>query len=66
MFPEGSTQKPTEALPVIWENWDEFEKIAEKCNELYRQCKALNKKKRGPVATWLHIMFEVGRQILSD
>lgn len=28
MFPEGSTQKPTEALPAIWNNWDEFERIA--------------------------------------
>ena len=24
MFPEGSTDKPSEALPEIWENWDEF------------------------------------------
>ncbi len=24
MFPEGSTEKPSEALPVIWDDWDEF------------------------------------------
>lgn len=29
LFPEGSTQKPTEALPAIWENWDEFVRITE-------------------------------------
>ena len=23
-FPKGSMQKPTEALPVIWDRWDEF------------------------------------------
>ena len=27
LFPEGSTQKPSEALPAIWQNWDEFVKI---------------------------------------
>lgn len=27
LFPEGSTQKPSEALPAIWEKWDEFVKI---------------------------------------
>ena len=25
-FPEGSLQHPTEALPVIWENWGDFQK----------------------------------------
>jgi len=25
-FPPDSLQKPTEALPAIWENWDDFEK----------------------------------------
>ncbi|MCW8891020.1 MAG: cytochrome c [Sedimenticola sp.] len=24
LFPEGSLHKPTEALPVIWEQWDQF------------------------------------------
>ena len=23
-FPKGSLQKPTEALPVIWQKWDDF------------------------------------------
>lgn len=30
MFPEGSTEKPSEALPVIWENWDEFVALSDK------------------------------------
>ena len=30
MFPEGSTDKPSEALPAIWENWDEFVALADK------------------------------------
>jgi cytochrome c556 len=25
MFPKGSMQKPTEATPKIWENWESFE-----------------------------------------
>lgn len=24
LFPEGSTEKPSEALPTVWENWEEF------------------------------------------
>lgn len=27
MFPIGSTQEPTEALPTVWENSDEFQKL---------------------------------------
>ena len=27
MFPEGSLDKPTEALPVIWTRWDDFIRI---------------------------------------
>ena len=27
-FPEGSLQKPSEALPAIWKNWDSFKKSA--------------------------------------
>ncbi len=30
MFPEGSLDKPTEALPVIWARWDDFTGIAKK------------------------------------
>ena len=30
MFPEGSTEPPTEALPVIWQEWDEFVVISDK------------------------------------
>jgi cytochrome c556 len=29
MFPEGSTEKPSEALPAIWQDWDEFVAISE-------------------------------------
>ena len=32
MFPEGSLDKPTEALPVIWTQWDRFTGIAKKLN----------------------------------
>jgi len=28
MFPKGSLKKPTEAIPKIWENWDDFEASA--------------------------------------
>lgn len=29
LFPEGSLDKPTEALPAIWEHWEEFTGLAE-------------------------------------
>lgn len=29
LFPKGSTQKPSEALPAIWTDWDTFLKLAE-------------------------------------
>ena len=29
MFPEGTNKKPSEALPVIWQDWDEFKAIAD-------------------------------------
>ncbi|KAG1702697.1 Cytochrome c-556 [Nymphon striatum] len=29
LFPDGSTTKPSEALPVIWENWEEFNQLLE-------------------------------------
>ena len=32
MFPEGSLDKPTEALPVIWTQWDRFTDIAKQLN----------------------------------
>lgn len=28
LFPEGSLQKPSEALPVVWQEWDRFERLA--------------------------------------
>jgi cytochrome c556 len=28
LFPEGSLHEPSEALPEIWEDWDEFETLA--------------------------------------
>ena len=33
LFPEGSLQKPSEALPAIWENWDDFTAQANRFNE---------------------------------
>jgi cytochrome c556 len=32
MFPEGSTEKPTEALPIIWTEWDRFTELANELN----------------------------------
>ncbi len=28
LFPKGSTHKPSEALPAIWQDWDRFTKLA--------------------------------------
>ena len=28
LFPENTLDKPSEALPEIWENWDAFERLA--------------------------------------
>ena len=38
LFPDGSTENPSEALSVIWSNWDEFIAIA---NKLERDSKKL-------------------------
>lgn len=27
-FPEGSTQHPSEALPIVWQEWPAFEEVA--------------------------------------
>jgi len=29
LFPEGSDQKPTEALPIVWTDWEKFRAIAQ-------------------------------------
>jgi hypothetical protein len=34
MFPEGSTQKPTAALPAVWEKPDQFQQAAERTHGL--------------------------------
>ena len=34
MFPQGSTQPPTAALPVIWEKPDQFKQAAERAHGL--------------------------------
>ena len=34
MFPQGSTQPPTAALPVIWEKPDQFQQAAERAHGL--------------------------------
>ena len=34
MFPQGSTQMPTAALPVIWEKQDQFKQAAERAHGL--------------------------------
>ena len=34
MFPDGSTDKPTAALPVIWEKSDQFKQVAERAHML--------------------------------
>ena len=39
-FPKGSLQKPTEALPVIWEKWDEFRAQADGLAQLGTELKA--------------------------
>ncbi|MFT7222893.1 MAG: cytochrome c556 [Cellvibrionaceae bacterium] len=38
LFPEGSLDMPSEALPAIWEQWQEFERLA---NNLQRLGQAL-------------------------
>ncbi len=38
LFPEDSLIEPTEALPTIWENWDEFSSLAD---ELVTRAQAL-------------------------
>jgi cytochrome c556 len=37
MFPEGSTDSPSEASSAIWEDWDAFLKLSEKLAENSRE-----------------------------
>jgi len=39
-FPKGSLQKPTEALPAIWEKWDDFKGHADNLAELAGELEA--------------------------
>ena len=41
MFPEGTNRKPSEALPIIWEDWDEFKSLAKKLEKQGRLQAAL-------------------------
>lgn len=34
LFPEGSTQHPSEALPAIWSDWSRFQTLAEEMQDL--------------------------------
>ena len=40
-FPKGSLQKPTEALAVIWQKWDEFEARADGLAKLASELKTV-------------------------
>lgn len=33
LFPEGSTHRNSRALPAIWANWDDFERLVEELSE---------------------------------
>ncbi len=33
LFPEGSLQPPTEALPAIWQDWPKFQELAQRMGE---------------------------------
>lgn len=33
LFPEGSLEPPSEALPAIWQNWAKFEELARRMGE---------------------------------
>lgn len=41
MFPEGSTEAPSEALSAIWENWDEFLALSKELEDDARQLAVL-------------------------
>lgn len=40
LFPEHSLDKPTEALPAIWERWERFESLAGQLTERARPLQA--------------------------
>ncbi len=48
LFPEGSMDKPTEAIPVIWEKWDRFALLA---NQLGDYAEALEMAAENPPMT---------------
>lgn len=40
-FPEGSLDKPTEALPAIWQDWDKFSGLMQKLGKDARALEAM-------------------------
>jgi cytochrome c556 len=60
MFPEGSTQEPTWALPVIWERKDEFDQHAKELQTLAG--KLAETAKGGDVQATLAAFATMGKQ----
>ena len=42
LFPPGSTQKPTDAKAAIWQNWPDFERIAQTLEAESKKLAAMN------------------------
>ena len=61
-FPKGSLQKPTEALPIIWEKWDEFKASAD---ELATLAVELEKSAAVGKAASLAVFAKIGKSCSS-
>ena len=49
-FPEGSTQHPSEALPIIWQEWPAFEEVAVRGQEESRALRVILENGAAPQA----------------
>ena len=47
LFPEGHVMKPSEALPAIWQNWSEFQDLADQLKTYARALGAASANDRG-------------------
>lgn len=59
MFPEGSLDKPTEALPVIWTQWDRFTELSSQLERDALELAAAGKS-AGSVEEILPLLGKVG------
>ncbi|GBD44553.1 Cytochrome c-556 [bacterium HR40] len=64
LFPKGSNEAPSAALPVVWEKWSEFEAAAKRLEEL--SAKFVEVAKNGDPQATLAAFGQLGKEGCSS